>query len=541
MAIASILDYKGNAALGGNMPQVGGVSQQAMDSFAALNRRKNEVADAEYQQKINDRDRVFNAISQMQADLDKVLPEDLPRLKKQVDDLTDKLMQPDVFDDQQLMAEVQKGISDFKVQNAYAKTNYKTIAEETIAASKITDPEKRQKMLQHIREQRARLTQDPTQLYDPYKQDLTVDFDTLLPKGESKTKIIGSTGFYDKTLTYTDPASLVMGYDKQQLDPMGSVTKNQWDMIRSSWFDSGVNDGDKAEELQRWNQKILQAQEFVSPDQKDMIKQVPDDFIRAIAEGREPVFTADFTKNDFDKAMLVANRFNQKEADIFNEARVEAAKGQADIDLKKAQKSKAYSDAESNRIRAIAYRDKMEKAAGDGDKDAIAIKEVYDQMVNKIKYVPVNDKSGLGGTFLIQKGDIPDGFSDIGGVATDPKKGLVSKTIDFKKSGNNYEYLAINFIDRSSGLPIDPYKDSRLAEGYKKVLENNRLSKKDYPYIVYLRDAIKNRALDVEFKGANSTANYTSLAQSIRYKDARGSKKGKESIFSDEDYLPPEE
>lgn len=543
MAFAEILNYTGNAALAGLADSVIDLSP-ALKSLDALNDRRNAVADMEYRQRIADRNKMFDAVANLKIDFDTILEEDRPVLNKKLTEIEDIIMQPGFFDDAEKLREHRKKENEFRELNAYAKTNYKTITEETIAASKEEDPELRDKMLNHVKEQRKKLVANPYTMYEPYKKDLKIDFDALLPKGERKGKVVSSEGFEDKVVSYVDPESLVREYNAKRIDTDGNTFKNKMDKVTDQWVGENRSAEARVREMIAWNNKIIEANELIT-DPELKIKEIPTEFLNGFNQGAAPEFNEDFTKEDFQKAMIVGNRFNKTApSSVYNKERAEGAKIISEIQENQAQAAKYKSDANSNRIRANAYAAAQRQAQNMNEQERTDVKKVIGTLVDKIKlrtlFTTTSTKDGkavsnkqVGGSVFVK--DLPEGYTNINGVVLNDKGQFVPGKLEpFMSANGNQPYYKVEYYDARTNEKID-LKNKVFDDNYNLTLKNLNLDSKVYSKDNYIKDLIKQgNLINAEFQGKNGTANVESIGQSFRFMNAKSQRgKGGENIVNE--------
>jgi hypothetical protein len=139
---------------------------------------------------------------------------------------------------------------------------------------------------------------------------------------------------------------------------------------------------------------------------------------------------------------------------------------------------------------------------------------------------------------------MPAGFQYINGPVVD-SKGKVSagKLIPFRTSDVKDEktkenigrpYYIPEYVYPATGERLDLGKmPSEMQEGYDAAKKATGMSKADYVKIL-----LKKGILELQLKGKNGTANYTSLAQSAKLINNQTAKKGQENVMNTEDVNP---
>lgn len=526
MPLADVLQYGGNAALAGVGESVIDLSP-ALNAYQGFQNRLNAVADREYQQKIADRDTSFKAIANMQADLDKMLPENRGAVEGKVDEISKIITKPGFFEDPTMQQEYFKKFSEFKIMNAHAKTNYKTVMEDRIAAMQEVDPELRQRKLDHIAQQQKALGGDIYKLYDPFKPELGADFEQFAPKGSTLDQMIDKGNYTKDKFTYTNVPELLQQYEQQQVDAPGSVTKNKWDVYRNAWISENRNPEERLKEIMRMNEKVVLANKWLPEGQK--IKLIPNEFSRGFNNG-VPEFTESFTKNDFDKAMLVANRYKETmTTGILDEERAKLDKTLSDIKENEAQITKLKDDAQSNRIRANAYAAAQQAKASMEPKQAAETAVVFNTLLSKVQIgglTTVDSKGNKSRADVIFTEDVPESYQYINGLGIttgpDGKQNKLApiKLEPFKDKKTGKGYYVTKYFDVKSGQPISPFdkKDNyELTKRYTKALSDAGFKDpKEYPYEQYLRGLAKKGAIGTSFVGQNGTSDINGIHESRR-------------------------
>jgi len=550
MALADILNYTGNAALAGQADSVIDLSP-ALKSLDGLNERRNQVADIDYRQKIADRDRTFSAIANMQADFDKVPPEYRAGMKDQIKKISDLLMQPGAFEDGEKIKQVQDEMSSFQETNAYAKTNYKTVKEEEMAAAKEEDTELRTKMLEHISKQKKAYQRDPHAIYDPFKKNTAIDFKAIIPKGKTASKVNSSNGVNDNVVNYIDPISIIEEFDAKMKDVKdGTNFKKQINSATEQFMTEDRNPEARTKELISWNNKINEANSFITePNLK--IKTIPNAFINAYNNGGSAEFSDaggvdDISREDFQKAMVVATSFSQKESTVVNEERSKALLQASQIKENDARAKKALADIEtdkmnatSTRITAISGRIRADAAAAaQKNKNKLSEQEKTDAtmfsntFIDKTKTaVSTNAKGVKSFMKFVAVGDLPGGFNKLNGIMIDDKGKLTTGALDPFVSKGGMQYYKVKYHDPQTNEEINI--DNRvLKDGYALTLKQNNTTEKIYSMDNYISSLAKKGLLKPEYGGKNGIMNGEAIGMAARAIASKG-KKG-ENLVNDE-------
>jgi hypothetical protein len=154
----------------------------------------------------------------------------------------------------------------------------------------------------------------------------------------------------------------------------------------------------KAQTWHAWNEKIKAANKYLPPTEQ--IKE-----IRYSVVNGNPVFDVNFTKDDLAKAAYVAYRFNESQSTEYNEEAAKLAKTKSEIDENKAQAEKARKDAESNRIRAVAYGDNLKAKTAAFTKAMETPALNFDELPSRMKHLKVEG----GYVSQVSWDDIPEG------------------------------------------------------------------------------------------------------------------------------------
>lgn len=338
MAQATILGYSGNANLAGSSGSID--LSGAIPALRDVAMRINDVKDAEYKQKIIDRDTVFKMISNLELDFDKVLPESQKDMRGKIDEIEKELLaNPDILNDRVAYGKVQAKISKFNELNAYAKTNYKTVTEDLAALAKIEDPELRNRTAAHIQAQRDNIKKNPYELYKPKDVELAVDLNKIMPIVTDKKVLVKTSGMDSVYRTYTPPEEMLKQWQMNMVDTPNATIKNQWDMFTDAFLSSNKDVATKIAEMNQWNSVIKKANADLPPGQQ--IKEIPLD-----ANGN-PDFSK-ITKDDFQKAAYIGFRYKSNEVSELNEDEMKKQKAQAEIREKNA--DTAYKNAQRKQL-----------------------------------------------------------------------------------------------------------------------------------------------------------------------------------------------
>jgi len=575
---ADILNYQGNGDLaagssGGATFELGtGSFAPAVASLDALNRRRNQVADMNHAQKIADRDKVFGMIANQQTDFDKLLPENQKEARDKIDLITEQLIKnPAILEDREAFAAVQKNIREFNEFNAYAKTNYKTITEDLAAASKIKGPEARKKAIDHVNGQRERLKQNTSELYEPYKEDPTMNRElffkpigmttsdgqevqipqttktTTTAKGGAPAKTTTTTStvkgakpvvsgvgtpapaksndplakYYNKTEVHTNLDELEKTYNETLVDGHGEVAKNVLQQYTDELLNNPRSYKDKVKEYGQWNDVIDKANKH-RPDGKKFEK------VRLDSNGN-PILDNEFTREDFQKAMYIAHEYKEGALSSFDKERFEA-----DEKLKKgnAEVNKLNEDAAANRRKSLAmagyYRAKTD-ALGPKD-DEIMANNPFNEVLSKVQ------KTQFGNLFVAADDLTPTVKAMLGGVGKD------GKTIPLEPLKTDLPVKGKSGVESTKPgyyfKPLDNWwmKDKQGKwHGYTKAelaKDALRAGIKVTDYIQKLVD--QGGYQDGELKGANGTGTRISTFQSAKALNNKVTNKDDQSAITDD-------
>jgi len=174
MALSSILDYKGNTALGGGYGPDGIPAGTGADAGTAFNNmmqdlnRQNMLWNAnQYQQKVRDRDAILEAVSKNQIDS---TVEDIyrPQLEQQIETIKKiNLANPDIKSNPKAWDELQTAMNKFNEMNTYAKANSLLLKDLKKQYAENPDAQFRKTLGEHIA---AQLNQGITHLVQPYQK-----------------------------------------------------------------------------------------------------------------------------------------------------------------------------------------------------------------------------------------------------------------------------------------------------------------------------------------------------------------------------------
>lgn len=220
---ASILSYQprpeqggfggdGKALLESNVNPYDSI-QQMLNNVVSLNYRHNAVR---LQRAFDDQDKSLEMFSSMDvaADTD---PEDKERLISMYDSIKDTMLRynGNPFANKDGRIEFQDKINKFKSTKALAQARYYEASQQRIAISKETDPETRQKMINHLETE----MKDPNKIPSPYQKMLDYELEQVLynPGFETKgipTYLRGDDGIvYESKEEYIDPTKIIDYYE----------------------------------------------------------------------------------------------------------------------------------------------------------------------------------------------------------------------------------------------------------------------------------------------------------------------------------------
>lgn len=238
-----ILSYKGDPGLAGGRgvvtPDFSELTQSARD-FALSSFRSNQQL---YQQRIQDRDKLFGMIEDESLIPNNILEQDRPEIDKK-SDLISKIYFKyggDITKDPAKYREFTKALSDAKAAIKQAQKKYVGVQADTEALKQVTGVEERRKREQHIASQIAK---PYTELYQPYVPIIDFKVENVQPAPLYSTKVVGLNDV--KTI---DPNATFGEYRRKWSD----------DNVRQEFenFVDKINfDPNPKERLDKWNEKL---------------------------------------------------------------------------------------------------------------------------------------------------------------------------------------------------------------------------------------------------------------------------------------------
>lgn len=197
---AEILSYKGNAENAGGYSGDGGFSGFGADSLNPLNRTLDNIAQRntawnmmQYRQKVDDRDKINEAIAQNKIDFE---VDDIyrPNLEEQIEKIKQiRLGTPDIKSNPTEWNKLQGEIQKFQQMAASAKTNTATLKGMIQDYATNTDQRYRQTLGQHIEDQRGKGILHNVQPYQKMQDWTPSLFGATVATGQDGKKVLQSS------------------------------------------------------------------------------------------------------------------------------------------------------------------------------------------------------------------------------------------------------------------------------------------------------------------------------------------------------------
>jgi hypothetical protein len=545
-----LLSYQGNAGLGlGSNPDINvpavdnRVINDTMRNIMLLDNERNIRL---WQQKVKDRDQLEALILNNQVSTGEIDPKDQKYFDKQ------KAYVEKAYDawggnpnDTAGFRKYQAAVTDLQNTATHAQTRWAGLKKQEQELSQETLPSKikaRQQWLQQQRDQPF-----GSQIV-PYQQlhDFSID-DINSGVNPIKSSII-------------DPNNPI-SYDVATVDYQ-DILKNK----RNDY----LNDKDKADSIDQFTDKLMKYNQpqlqktLTAMDAK--ISQYNQD--RGFKEGDEGyVNPVKVHKND-DGSVIIAEPKTELAAKwaLANQDQFVTKTPKFNKDILKGQYDKARLGLEKQRnnilaarvgieaSKASAYVKKLkaetEKIVNTAQQEGTDIFKEYNSFIDNLnpkgitlKSVETGEPTGkqFDAIFMDQ---MPAGFQYINGPVVDTKgKVSAGRLIPFRtseakdsktKENIGRPYYIPEYVYPQTGEKLDLNKmPSDMQEGYDAAKKATGINKADYVKIL-----LKKGILELQLKGKNGTANYTSLAQSAKLINNQTTKKGQENVMNTEDQNP---
>lgn len=509
--VSDLIGYTGNAGLG--FGANADVPVSATKDLDVVNRTGEQLMlqnmaqnKALFDQKVQDRNKLMQAIDSGDLKVGNLLEEDTPYVKEGLNKL-----------DEAWAAMVKKGVNDIDSQLAYkkalrdaqdrvtqAQSRFVGDTEQRTQAASETLPRKREAMLKNLDTWKKKGFWGEVQ---PYQQTQDLDIaGSILNTAANVTEqftdpnnplIKGKrTVFdYDKTLDSNKNNFLNdvnKRYDQQQLlNAIQSLPPDQFDETLTS-INNRIDEYNKQKGFTKGQQGYV-----------DEVKVAVDPKTgKAMVQERLPDFAAKFTLA------------NQKP---FSQVETTFDKDRAAYELGKERNKIAGANAAANQLRARTYASLQQKKLSQMDEGEKMGNTIWSGWIDKITTYP---KGNVGNDVVWAK-DLPKGYTYIAGlnekgqpIQLKPKKKGNVEYFETKYKGADGADIGKDFLKEK----YDLYKESGGKGDYKK----------------YLKDLIKNGVVNMEVAGENGTADFNTAFQTVRALSNKINSKDEEPVFGTE-------
>lgn len=503
--MANVTEYVGNAGLGlgsnASIPAIGtkdlDAINQTADKLMAYNAAQNNAI---YQQKIKDRDKLYEALDSGEIRVGDLLEQDMGTVKEGLQKLDDAYF-----------ARVKKGINDLDAAAQYKKALREAQDRVTQAQarkvfydkmngdlSKEKLPRKQQAMKEHLEKTiNGGFFKDLT----PYQQTLDFDFDPI-------------KGYVKKVTTErTDPANKYMKLKETSVSVPATMQEANKDFIENNEARENqtgllkeyqnMPPTDLKEQITLLNSRLkpigaeISFEEF--PDGTILIKESIPDFAAKWSMAADPQLNS--STRDLDKGALEIGKAN--EAQRHN----------------KATEKNAAANAAANQMRARAYSALQNKKLSQMNAEEKRVKNFWDGVTGKVKSLKTT--AGTDRDF-VYAGDLPKGYQYVGGL---DENGKPIRLVP-KKTEKGMEYYDTKFYDSNGG-------EINLREQFKEYQKSGGQGSYDQ-----LRsNLLKAGKINMELVGENGVGNFETAFQTARAISNKGTSKGEEPIFGEEEIV----
>ncbi len=490
-----LLNYTGNANLGtGSNPQIPvsttkdlDVINQTADRLQSQNAARNYQI---FQAKLKERDDLYKMLDAGEIKVGSILPQDRKRIQDALDKQTEAFMkwQKKGLHDTEGLMNYKKATQEAQLDATHAQARYVFDKAEQAALASEKLPRKqdaRKKNLDSV------LSGFGNEL-KPYQQTLDFDFD---PFKEYVTKT---------TVEETDPKNNLMKVKKTTVSVPATFQKSQKDFLENG----------EARESQT---ALLKEYQAMTPDELGQN-------ITAMNNRLKP-FGAEIKAhvNPATGQIVIEESipdFAAKWA-MASDPQLSSATSEFDKDLgayKLGQQRNAIAgqNAAANMKRANAYVALQNKKLSQLNQEEKRVKNFWDGVTGKVR----SESSGD----VVYASDIPKGYQYVGGLDQNGKPIRLTP----KKTSGGKEYYETRYFD-SSGAVTDP----RVM--YKDYIDFQRKSNSSVEtYDALLQKLLKSGKINMELVGENGVGNFETAGQVSRAISNKGTTKGEEPIFSDD-------
>lgn len=559
--MAELLNYVGNAGLGlGSNPDinVGGTNLNVLNgTMRDIMLLDNENNIKLFNQKVSDRDKLTNLILNNQISTGEISPEDQKYFDKAKDGVEKAYTDwGGNMNDIAGVRKYQAAVTSLQDTATHAQTRWAGIKKLQVEQSQQTLPSKIKNYQDWIDTQKSKPF--GSQIV-PYQQLHDFSIDDIL------------SGVTPDVSATTDPKT---GFIRT------TSTVNYADILKNKQNDY-INDRDKADSIDQFTDKLArytqpQLQKAISatdsqidlynqqrgftegqPGYVDHVKvQKNDDGTILLAEPKTSLAAkwALANQKDFVTSTLGFNKDIGK--NLYDKGRLGLLHERNVISAKKLNIEATKADAYARNLDA-----KTKQVLEAADKEGTDITGEYNSFVDHISPGSIAIRGGadqkIGSLDAIYLNDLPGGFQYINGPVVDAKGKITAGKLQPFVTSNKVRYPIDPLTKKEdktqapipAGNPyyIPQYIDPRTGEN----LNLNKLpsdiqqgldiaKKSGYTAQDFIKALLKSGKLELQLKGKNGTANYTSLAQSAKIINNAASKKGQENVMNPPESAPDE-
>jgi hypothetical protein len=508
------LGLGGNADIPVSYGQPLETTNQTIRDVALRDSQKNMFL---FQQKVKDRDKMYELLDSGEVKLGDILERDMPVVNKALDRQTEAFnewMKKGAQDPAGAMAykKATREAQQAATQAQYRKHYYD---QESDNLSKERLPKFAEARKAHMEKNLSSFWADAT----PFQQFSTLDvnpivgfskpIETILPDDPTKPYQKGKRTYY----SYDDALKNAQNYG---LTPEGSFNLKTFHDTLTEMPPLELADKIKTvnQELARYNQ-----QRGLKPGDKDFVTP-----IQAVPQvGKDGKLSMVGINEPLDK---LAAKFSLAQHPQYQTDTFDIDKGK--LDLFKAQSGRISAQAAATR--AGAYAALQNKKLKDLNEDEKRVKGFWDGVVDRVGEFKSNTGNKVDFLWL---GNLPKGYTYMAGVDAKGQPIALKPFTFTDNKGKTSEYYQPRYRNTQTGENIakdflnDKFKTYKDAGG-----------KGDYN--TYLRSLIKSGVVDLELAGENGTADFESALQSARALSNKVGAGKEEPVYSETEPQPEE-
>lgn len=516
-SVSELIGYTGNADLG--LGSNASVPVSAAGDLDNINRTAEMLTMANiaqnkvlFDQKIQDRNKMMEAIDSGDIQVKDLLEEDTPYVTEGLNKLDDAWAEmvkkgPNNIDAQRTY---KKALRDAQDRVTQAQARFLGDKEQRVAAANETLPRKQQAMMKNLEGWKKKGFWGEVM---PYQQ--TQDLD--IPGSILNTAAIITTPYTDpKTLTKGTRSVFDFGktlesnkvnflndvnkrYDQEQLlNAIQSLDPNQFEATITSMNNRIKEYNDTMGFKPGQKEFVEEIKVLVNPQTgQGVIQERLPDFAAKFTLANQKPFTAGTSEFDKDRASFLLGQERNRIAGINAGAN--------------AMKARAYSALQNKKLSQMTEDEKQ------GNK-------IWSGIIDRIKTQSItgaNNKDIVWEGDIVWAADLPKGYTYIGGLDKNGKPIELKPKVTGKTKFYGTRYTGTDGQDVQKDFLRDKYSQYKEGGG-----------KGDYKN--YIKDLLKNGIINLELVGENGTADFETAFQTVRALSNRLSTKGEEPVFGTE-------